>query len=556
MNDISAVASRSWSRIVLGGSVLVLLPLVLALAVMAAKFRGLGINQAMEHAQIARHVAAGRGLATDAVRPLSLAVQPAVRNHPDLYHAPAHPLLLGLTFALTGPSDRAAAALGLLLWVGTILLTFWVARRWFGPRVAALAAAFVGCNVGLLKSAMLGMPYPVAAILLLLYAAFVAPAPRPDAETPPGEADRNDLKVVAAGLLLALAAMTHYLFFFFAPAVGAHLVAARRRRGRAALLFLLGFVAATLPWMIRNLVWGRAPFFTLYWYEAMAGTDAWPGDSVWRSMSAASAGPWEFVVLHPFQMMRKVAAGWIRFWQESLSVTDPAVAFLFAAALASRRDRGAWRRWLAAMAGGVLLAVAASCVFRAEPELLLCWAPLMAIPAAAEVAAWLKDRVEQVSLRRYWSIRLIPSLFQDPAALRVLMHRGLVLAVFAVVAFPLWYYVWVQRAEPAAAALDATAFGTLVPADATVMTDQPALVAWKGGRRAVWLCQDEKDWDVIESRGGRIDATYVTPTVNALMPASKAGWWWWIASPRGVYRDLSPVDAGRLPGVLRVRGRG
>jgi hypothetical protein len=88
------------------------------------------------------------------------------------------------------------------------------------------------------------------------------------------------------------------------------------------------------------------------------------------------------------------------------------------------------------------------------------------------------------------------------------------------------------------------------------MTDQPALVAWRGNRRAVWLCLEEKEWDVLESRGARIDATYITPAVNALMPSAKAGWWWWIASPRGVYRDLAPADAGRLPGVLRLRGRG
>jgi len=82
-------------------------------------------------------------------------------------------------------------------------------------------------------------------------------------------------------------------------------------------------------------------------------------------------------------------------------------------------------------------------------------------------------------------------------------------------------------------------------------------VAWKGGRRAVWLCQEEKEWDLIESRAGaRIDVTYVTPAVTALLPTTRAAWWWWIASPRGVYRDLSPVDSGRLPGVLRLRGRG
>ena len=480
-----------------------------------------------------------------------------LKGHPDLYHPPLPPLLLGLVFALTHPSDRAAAALGLLLWVATIVLTFLVARRWFGTTVASLAAAFAACNVAMLKSALLGMPYPLVAILLLLQAWLAAPAPRrADEPAPPTEDLRGDWRIAGAAVLGALAAMSHYLFFFLAPAVGVHLVASRRRRGRAALIFGLAFVATTLPWMIRNFHWGRSPFFSLYWFEAMAGTDAWPGDTIWRSMAAASTGPWEFAAAHPFQMMRKISNGLIRFWSESPAVTDPVVAFLFVSALFSRRDRGPWRGWLAAAAVGLLLTAAASCVFRAEPEMLLCWTPLMAIPAAAQVVAWMAERVEQVSLRRYWSIRLIPSIFQDPKALRLLLYRGAVLGVLALVGFPLWYYVWVYRAEPAAATLDESAFAESVPAEAVVMTDQPALVAWKGRRRAVWLCLEEREWDLLEARGGRIDVTYITPTVNALLPASRAAWWLWIASPRGVYRDLSPADAGRLPGVLRLRGRG
>lgn len=545
---------RPWSRLILGGSALVLVPAVLALAVMGAKFRGLGVNQAMEHAQIARHVAAGDGLATDSVRPISLAVRPSVKNHPDLYHAPLHPLLLGMVFAATHATDRASAAFGLLLWVVSVVLTFVVARRWFGTTAGALAAAFAAGNVALLKAALLGLPYPLAAVLLLLAAAFVLPGPRP-ATDPPGEGP-SDVRVVLAGLLSALVAMTHYLFFFAAPAAALHLVVSRRRRGRAALLFALGFVAVLVPWMIRNAAWARWPFFSLYWYEALAGTDTYPGDSVWRSMAAASSGPWEFAFIHPLQMMRKVAAGWIRFWNESLGLVDPVVAFLFVGALLSRRERGPWHGWFSALAGGLLLAVGASCVFRAEPELLLCWAPLLAIPAAGQAVGWLRERVGTVSLRRYWSVRLIPSLFRDPDAFRVLMHRAAVVAVLVVAMFPLGYYLWVYRAEPAATPLDPQAFADLVPADATVLTDQPAMVAWKGGRRAVWLPQEEKDWDLLESRGGRIDATYVTPNVSVLMPASRAGWWWWIASPRGVYRDLAPVDGGRLPGVLRLRGRG
>jgi hypothetical protein len=542
-------APKSWAPLAIGISALVLIPLILALVVLAAKFRGLGINLAMEHAQIARHVASGEGLTTGSLRPISLALHPDLQKHPDLYHAPAHPLLLGLVFAILHPSDRVAATLGLLLWAVSVMLTFWVARRWFSPRVAALATAFYACNVAMLKASVLGMPYPMCAMVALLYAAVAAPSPRDETTNETG----SDARMVGAGLIVALGAMTHYLFFFFAPIVGLQAASSRRRRGRAALLFLAGFAILLLPWILRNLRWARSPFFSFYWYEALAGTDDYPGDSVWRSMAAASTGPWEFVFLHPLQVFRKISTGLLRLWQESLSYTDPVVGFLFIAGLASGRGGRAWRGWMAAVTGGMVLSVLASTLFRAEPELLLAWAPLLAIPAAEQLVAWLAGRVEQVSLRRYWSIRLLPSLFQDPAALRLALRRGAAVTVLAIISFPLFHYLWIFRAEPSSPISDPTALTQSIPPQATVMTDQPALVAWKGQRRAVWLCLEEKEWDQIEARGGPITATYVTPALTATVPSAKSGWWWWISSPRGIYRDLAPVESSRLPGVLRLR---
>jgi 4-amino-4-deoxy-L-arabinose transferase-like glycosyltransferase len=546
------VSSRPWARSALGLSALILPPFVVALIVLAVKFGGLDVPQAMEHAQIARRVASGEGFSTSSIRPISLAVHRDLKRHPDLYHAPGHPLLLALAFGMAGPSDRAVAATGLLLWLAAVFLTFWAGRRWFGTAAGALAAAFTACNVAMLKASLLGLPYPLAAILVLTLAVLSAPSPRaPVVEGPRPEG--SDLKLGAAGLVSGLAAMTHYLFFFFAPAVGLYLVASRRRRGRALALFAAGLSIVVLPWMIRNFLYGRSPFFSFYWYEAMAGTDAWPGDAVFRSMAAATTGPWEFAFVHPLQMIRKISGGLLRVWQESLSITDPVVAFLFAAALIKGRDRGPWHGWLLATAGGMILTILASCVFRAEPELLLAWTPLLAIPASAQLLEWLVEKMEAVSLRRYWSLRLFPNLFRDPQTLRVLIRRGAAVAVVAVVAFPLFHYIWIARGAASMAVPDTTALSQAIPPEATVMTDQPALVAWRGPRRAVWLCLEERDWEEIEARGGPITATYVSPSVPQLAAGLRAGWWWWISAPRGVYRGLAPVEASRLPGVMRVK---
>jgi hypothetical protein len=77
---------------------LALAPPLLMLVVLAAKFQCLEAATALDHAQLARHVAAGEGFVTDFIRPLSLVFKADLRHHPDLYNAPAHPLVLALFF--------------------------------------------------------------------------------------------------------------------------------------------------------------------------------------------------------------------------------------------------------------------------------------------------------------------------------------------------------------------------------------------------------------------------------------------------------------------------
>jgi 4-amino-4-deoxy-L-arabinose transferase-like glycosyltransferase len=533
-----------------------MIPFALALVVLGAKFQGLRIDLALEHAQVARRVAAGEGLSTDSIRPLSLAFSSDLKRHPDLYHAPLHPLILGFAYSLLHPSDRLTGALGLLFWVVSVFLTFFLARRWFGTGVAVLATAFYGCNVVMIKSALFGLPYPLCAVFVLLGAWLTAPQLQDEDAAPASSKGRSALRMAAAGAACGLAAMSHYLLFFLAPAVGVYLVVSRRRKERALLLFGLGFLVVLLPWMLRNFHWGRNPLFSLYWYEALAGTASYPGDSVWRSMTATTMGPLEFVFLHPIQVARKAMGGLVRFWQESLQVVDPVVAFLFVAALVGARTAPRWRGWFLSVSAGALLCVGSSILLRVEPEILLAWTPLLAIAAAAHLVGWLTEALERTSIRRLWRNPVIQVFFQRSRRVRGGVRFVASLAVLMAVGFPLFHYLWIFRVEPYGMTQDAAVLRQQVPEQGTVMTDQPAFVAWYGQRRAVWLCSDETVWDAIVDRGGAIDATYVTPAVTGLLNAERGGWWWWITSPRGVYRDLAPVDPMPPRGVLRVRGKG
>jgi hypothetical protein len=544
---------RRWIPRLLGASALLLGPAILALVLLGSRFGGLAHPQAMEHAQIARHVAAGRGFATDSIRPLSLAVQPHADPHPDLYHAPAHPLLLGLAFRLHRPSDRLTSAVGLLLWFLGVPLVYALARRTFGPRAALLAVLFHVCNSAMLRASLSGLPHPLLA-LLVLGAAWILSLPRDVGD--PGADRTRDAVLAGAGLLAGVAALAHYLLFFLAPAILVPLVASRRRKWRALLIFSAAFLAVLVPWIVRNLRLTGAPLFSLYWYEALVGTPAFPGDSLWRSFAAAPLGPLDFLVSHPFQSARKVVSGLLRFWNEGVSIVDPIVAAGFAAGLFSGRLGPLPTGWMASLASGALICVGASCVFRAEPELLLAFSPVFCIGAGAFLASWLPERCAQVPMREAWKLRVVRSLFDGPERARGALSAALSALLVLMAALPILHYLWVHRPVPSLASVDGDLIRKRVSEGALVMTDQPAFMAWHGERRALWLCLEERDWDALEGRGVSVGATYLTSGAASAMSAGNVGWLWWILSPWGVYRDLVPADPPLPRGLLRIRSKG
>src|SRR5947207_496248 len=87
-------------RVVLGYLLLALLPPFVALTVMAGKFQGLRDPATADRAQVAVHLAAGKGFTTDFIRPLSrvFVPDPDLANHPDLYNAPVYPIVEAVVF--------------------------------------------------------------------------------------------------------------------------------------------------------------------------------------------------------------------------------------------------------------------------------------------------------------------------------------------------------------------------------------------------------------------------------------------------------------------------
>lgn len=171
--------------------------------------------------------------------------------HASAWKAPLYPAWVGVIYSLLGTGEwagttaweRVEIVQALLLAPLTVLLTWLLARRLFGPRPAIAAAALTAVfplvweYFGLLTPEALAIPLTVGFLLVVL-----------DREPSTGRA-------VAAGVLLGLGLLVHPTAFVLA---GTLLVAwwiAARGRGLA-LGVLAGAVALLLvaPWTVRNLV--------------------------------------------------------------------------------------------------------------------------------------------------------------------------------------------------------------------------------------------------------------------------------------------------------------
>jgi tetratricopeptide (TPR) repeat protein len=173
-------------------------------------------------------------------------------------------------FLAAGLLSLASSSLALLLWAALL-------RRRADARVALGAALFMATNATLFRY---GYSVTTDAFALALQAAtFYVLLARPGLRAATG-----------AGVLAALAFLTRYNAGVLLPA-GLVAIAAggalQEQRGRAALLFVAGFVLPVLPWVIYSFAHGTGVTFQLHHniaYEVFARAKGIPWDTYQRTL--------------------------------------------------------------------------------------------------------------------------------------------------------------------------------------------------------------------------------------------------------------------------------
>ena len=513
-----------------GGLVVWVKRVALALAIIAIvvvhmyQFRGLSTSQGMDQAQIGRAIASGGGWGTKMARPL--AVQQLQAHGKDVakniwfdtYNAPLPPFVDAIALlsvkaywkmdphTLIYAGDKAIATMSILLFVGSLAVLFFTARRLFDQHLALLACGLVLLCETMWQYSLSGLPQ---LLLMLLFNSTVYLLVR---TVEAQHRDESPLKwLIAAGAGFGFLALTHALTLWIF--LGALIFAAFffRPRGWSALIMLAVCAVVYLPWLIRTfIVCGNPGGVAIYSILDGVGHNEWG----WMRRLEIDAGT---AVLGAFR--NKITTSLLSqtahlFEYFGLSV----VALIFFVSLlhAFKKTETAAIRWIIlAMWGGAVLGMAMYGISEeqgvAANQLHLIFVPLMTCYGLAYLLV-------------QWN-RLSLDL---PFA-----RAGFIVLLYLLCAFPMifaspWlsptkpFVRWPPYVPPLISVLN-----EWMEPDEVTASDMPWAVAWYADRRALWLPDTLRimtDFSDYKTLGGPVNGLYLTPisgTDNKLRDIAK-----------------------------------
>ena len=474
-------------------------------------FRGLATSQAMDQAQIGRAIASGHGWRTNVVRPRAIGQLQANGKNvaqkiwSDTYNAPLPPLVDAIalwpikshwqmtTSNLVYAGDKVIAAMSIFLFLLSILVLFFTARRLFDRRLALLACGLVVLCDMLWQYSLSGLPQML--LLLLFNATIYALVRAVEAQY---DGRRVDRWLAAVGVGFGLLALSHALTIWIFAGALVFCVFFFRPRGWTVLILLAAFTAIYAPWLIRNyIVCGHPGGVAIY--------------SVLDGIRHSEAGWMRRIILDvegigPTNFQDKITTNFFSQWGHIFEYFGSSVvAIMFFAGLLHpfKRTETAVLRWMIlAMWGG---AVAGMAIFGINEEgglaanqLHLIFVPLMTCYGLAYLLVQWNRLGIQLSIARGAFLSLLYLLCALPA-------------IFTVPWFapPKGAIRWPPYAPP----YIATLHNWMQPNEITA-SDMPWAIAWYADRRALWVPDtiktftDLSDYNVL---GGPVNGLYLTP---------------------------------------------
>jgi len=491
-----------------------------------SRFERLGDVNAMDYAQVARHVARGDGFVTSFIKPLSLVHVRRVEGHPDLTYPPLHIMWTAGMMKLLGANDRAVSHASGLAFLLTMPVVFWLALRMFDWRTAVLATALCGTHIMLLGYAVSGLETSLLGLLLTLALLCLY-----NVATTEG----NELPWAgAAGVIIGLIYLTKYVWIVAAVPVLVYLLLVKpERRWARAGLFVGLVVVVALPWLIRNYNVTGSPFFTLRTYEMFGQTRAHPANTIYRTFRDHYQSYLSFLFENPRAVFEKLRQGLNTFYASFPGLGGLFVTPFFLVAILVRLGRPPVE-WVRLLVYGVMVVLMVSLsLVMADPRLMAPTGPVIIVIATAFFWRLLDARLQNVDDRS-----------------RI---RWMAVAVGVLVLLQMQPYVTeVTPDEPydslGESPLENAATQLAAIVEDPVLTDAPWIVAWMSDHDAVWLPQTETDFHKLEEAVGRFQWLFLTPDVARRAAIENLERWAdvWVAAQQGDARYLGFVVSARL----------
>lgn len=476
-------------------------------------FRGLATSQAMDQAQIGRTIASGHGWRTNFVRPRAVGQlqahgkNVAQRVWSDTYNAPLPPLVDAIALLpvkahwkmtlgdLVYIGDRAIAAMSISVFLASVIVLFFTARRLFDRRLALLACGLVLLCDTLWQYSLSGLPQM---LLLLVFNATVYALVRAV-----GAQYRGGLVgiwLAAVGMGFGLLALTHALTLWMFVAALVFSVFFFRPRGWAAGIMLVAFMIIYFPWSIRTfLVCGNPGGVAIY--------------SVLDGLGHNEAGWMRRVDLNlegigPAAFCDKITANLITQFGHIFEYFGwNVVAMMFFAGLlhAFKRSETAVLRWmLLAIWSGAVLGMVTYGINQeqgvAANQLHLLFIPLMTCYGLAYLLVQWNRLGINLQIARSAFIILLYLLCAWPMLFTMLLPNKALVR-------------WPPYMPPLIGVLN----DWMKPEEVTA-SDMPWAIAWYAGRRSLWVPDTLKtftDFGDYNILGAPINGLYLTPVSGA-----------------------------------------
>ncbi len=518
------------------GFVMGLAALFVYLVYAGAHTRELADPNAMDYAQIARHLARGEGFTTSFIRPLSLAQVQNISHHPDLSYPPLHPLWMSLFFRLGGANHRMAAWSCGLAYLLSLPLVYLLAVRLFDRRVGLLALGLYGINYLSLQYAVSGLEVSLATllatILLLALYAYL------DAEI------ASPVLAALCGVALALVCLVKYVYLvLLLPVLLVVLLRRGEKRYAETLLFLAMFAVVLAPWALRNARVTGNPVFTLRSAEIAGNTITYKGQALYRTYVSPVPAGMLFLAKHPREAWMKLRPLTLSIYDAVPNLGGPFVAAFFIAGVFMRFRNETLHTLRAAHYAWIVLVGLALCLLSADARLLVPLSPLVVVVGAGVFLELLDRLVEPV---------------QGPKLKRRLTTLSIG-GLLAVCWYPIAAMTMTMEPRDTEAAQDVRGIcETLATKKVSpVYADQPWVLAWYGEIDAIWLPQTEDDLHALEAGVGPIRYMVLSPLITAAAEEEGLAPWARVygAARRGValpYERFAAADflGGRRDWVL------